>query len=71
MKRETYINYIKYTLTTYNKSNKKALLKLFEDNNVAKKKNIQANLFDSDIVEVDYSNIDDSIIECIEKKIKQ
>lgn len=70
MKKESYINYIKYTLTTYNKSNKKALLKLFEENDIAKKKNFQTNLFDSELVPIDYSNMDESIFECIEKSDK-
>ena len=67
MKKESYINYIKYTLTTYNKSNKKLLLKIFEDKGIAKKKDDQTNLFDNELVQIDYSNIDDSIFECIEK----
>lgn len=70
MKKESYINYIKYTLTTYNKANKKALLKLFEKKNIAQKKDYQTNLFDNDIVQIDYSNIDDSILECIDKNEK-
>lgn len=70
MKKESYINYIKYTLTTYNKANKKALLKLFEENNIAKKKDSQTTLFDGELVSIDYSSIDDSIIECIEKNDK-
>lgn len=67
MKKENYINYIKYTLTTYNKSNKKALLKLFEEKKIAKKKDLQTNLFDDELIQIDYSNIDDSIFECIDK----
>lgn len=70
MKKESYINYIKYTLTTYNKSNKKLLLKVFEDKGIAKKKDAQTNLFDNELVQIDYSNIDDSIFECIDKSDK-
>ena len=67
MRKESYINYIKYTLTTYNKSNKKALLKLFEKKNIAQKKDSQTNLFENDMIQIDYSNIDESIFECIDK----
>ena len=67
MRKESYINYIKYTLTTYNKSNKKALLKLFEKKNIAQKKDSQTNLFENDMVQIDYSNIDESIFEWIDK----
>lgn len=70
MKKQSYINYIKYTLTTYNKSNKKSLLKVFEDNGIARKKDSQINLLDNELVQIDYSNIDDSIFECIDKSDK-
>ena len=70
MKKESYINYIKYTLTTYNKDNKKALLKLFEEKNIAKKKDSQTTLFDNEMVPIDYSKIDESVLECIEKNDK-
>ncbi len=70
MKKENYINYVKYTLSTYNKPNKKALLKLFEKNGIAKERKSQTDLWDKDLVEVDYSNIEESILECIEKNDK-
>lgn len=70
MKKENYINYIKYTLTTYNKSNKKLLLKVFENSGIAIQKDSQTNLFDNELIPIDYSNIDDSIFESIEKSDK-
>lgn len=70
MKKETYINYIKYTLSTYNKANKRELIKLYRDANLAKNKSIQATLFDNDKVDIDYANLDNTIMECISKNDK-
>ena len=70
MKKGTYLNYIEYTLDTYNKANKKALLKIFEEKNIAKKKECQINMFDDQLVSIDYSSIDESILECLKKSGK-
>lgn len=70
MKKETYINYIVYTLSTYNKSNKRQLIKLYKDANLVKKKEEHPTLFDGDLVDIDYSNLDNTIIECIKRHEK-
>ena len=70
MNKETYTNYIKYTLTTYNKSNKKALLKVFEENDIAVKKDSQINIFNESKISIDYSNVEESLFDCIEKNEK-
>lgn len=70
MKKETYIKYIKYTLGTYNKVSKRELIKLYKDANLAKKKESQVTLFDDSQVDIDYSNLDATIIKCIEKNDK-
>ena len=70
MQKENYVNYIKYTLTTYNKSNKKLLLKIYEREGIAKKKDSQKTLFEEELVQIDYSNIDESIFACIDRSDK-
>lgn len=70
MKKESYINYINYTIDTYNKTNKKALLKLYEDEKIAKKREEQTNLFDKDTIDIDYNNIEKTIMECINSNTK-
>ena len=67
MKKETYIKYIKYTLSTYNMAHKKAIIKLYKDLNLVKKKDVQQSLFDNEIVEIDYNDLDGTILRCIEK----
>lgn len=67
MKRETYLKYIKYTLSTYNKVNKKDLLKKYKSENLVKKKEIQPTLFDDGMVDIDYSNLENTLFQCIEK----
>lgn len=70
MKKESYIKYIDYTIDTYNKTNKKALLKLYEDEKIAKKREEQTNLFDKDTIDIDYNNIENTIMECINSNTK-
>jgi len=67
MKKETYLKYIKYTLSTYNKIGKKELLKKFKEKNLVRKKDNQPTLFDDDTVAIDYSNVEGTLFECIEK----
>ena len=67
MRKETYLNYIKYTLSTYNKVSKKELLKKYKDKNLVKKKDMQPTLFDDGLVDIDYSNLEDTLFQCIEK----
>lgn len=68
MKKDTYKKYITYTLSTYNKANKRVLLNNLFANNIAAKRDMQTSLFDKEVVFVDENNIDESINECIEKK---
>ena len=70
MKKETYINYIKYTLSTYNMVNKRQLVKLYKDAELVKKKDEYPTLFNEDLVDIDYSNLDNTIIDCIKKHNK-
>ncbi len=70
MKKDTYINYIEYTLSTYNKASKRQLIKLYKDAKLVKKKDDRPTLFDDDLVGIDYSNLDNTIIECIKKHDK-
>ncbi len=67
MKKDTYVNYIKYTLSTYNKANKRELIKLYKDANLVKEKNAYPTIFDDDLVDIDYTNMDNTIIDCIKK----
>lgn len=67
MKKETYLNYIKYTLSTYNKVSKKELLKKYKAANLVKKKDTQLALFDNGLVDIDYSNLEDTLFQCVEK----
>lgn len=67
MKKETYLNYIKYTLSTYNKVSKKELLKKYKAENLVKKKDTQLTLFDNGLVDIDYSNLEDTLFQCVEK----
>ena len=67
MKKETYLNYIKYTLSTYNKVSKKELLKKYKTANLVKKKDTQLTLFDNGLVDIDYSNLEDTLFQCVEK----
>lgn len=70
MKKDTYIKYIEYTLGTYNKANKRQLIKLYKDAKLVKKKEEQPSLFDDDLIGIDYSNLDNTIVECIKSIIK-
>lgn len=70
MKTDTYINYIEYTLSTYSKSNKRKLINLYKDTKLVKKKDEYPTLFDDDLVNIDYTNLDNTIIECIKKNNK-
>lgn len=67
MKKETYLKFIKYTLSTYNKVNKKELLKKYKNANLVKKKEEHPTLFDDGLVDIDYSNLEDTLFQCIEK----
>lgn len=70
MKKESYINYIIYTLSTYNKVNKKTILNMFKDENIAKKKDSQTTLFDSEYVEIDYDDLDNTLANCVTQNEK-
>ena len=70
MKKDTYINYLEYTLSTYNKSNKRQLIKLYKDAKLVKKKPEYPTLFDDDLINIDYSNLDNTIAQCIKKHDK-
>lgn len=67
MKKESYLKYIKYTLSTYNKANKKELLKKYKNENLVKKKEVQPTLFDDGMVDIDYANLEDTLFQCVEK----
>lgn len=70
MKKESYINYIVYTLSTYNKVNKRAILNIYKEEGLAKKKDKQATLFDSEYVDIDYNNLDNTLANCVSQKEK-
>lgn len=70
MKKESYINYIVYTLSTYNKVNKKTILDIYKKEGLAKKKDKQTTLFDSEYVDIDYNDFDTTLANCVIKKEK-
>lgn len=70
MKKESYINYIVYTLSTYNKVNKKTILDIYKKEGLAKKKDKQTTLFDSEYVDIDYNDLDTTLANCVIKKEK-
>lgn len=70
MKRDSYINYIEYTLKSYNKVTKNKLLDLYKQENIVTRKDKQVNLFCMDSIEIDNNDIDNTLVECIKKKPK-
>lgn len=70
MKKESYINYIVYTLSTYNKVNKRTILNIYKEEGIAKKKDKQTTLFDSEYVDIDYNDLDNTLANCVTQKEK-
>lgn len=70
MRKDSYINYIEYTLSTYNYVTKNKLLNMYKDAKIAIKKEKQVSLFGLDSVEIDYNDIDGTLSKCIREKEK-
>lgn len=70
MKKESYINYIVYTLSTYNKVNKRTILNIYKEEGIAKKKDKQTTLFDPEYVDIDYNDLDSTLANCVIQKEK-
>ena len=70
MRKDTYINFIEYTLSTYNYATKNKLLNMYKNEKIAIKKEKQVSLFGLDSVEIDYDDIDGTLSKCIREKEK-
>lgn len=70
MKKETYLDFIEYTISTYNKDTKRQIIKLYKDAGLVKRKDDEPTIFDDDLVDIDYSNLDNTIVECLKKSNK-
>lgn len=65
-----FIDCLRYTITTYNGKAKKELLKIYKEHKIAKKKEKQLNLFDTDAVEIDENDINETLIKCFQNNIE-